>query len=124
MSEITNCPFCGGSAAFLTTFIDDDTQGWVACEECGAGPYGNMVNEDAVMAWNRRTVPACVTELGGVPVEELRTTIAALDVFLAAYEDRPDHWPVLLIEDDDALMWGDLRRILAFFPPARGGSDE
>ena len=54
MSEIKlkPCPFCGGEA--FASYINGDFA--VSCVDCGCGTEYGPSKEEAVAAWNRRTI--------------------------------------------------------------------
>lgn len=50
--KLKPCPFCGGEAKF---FEDKDYQIYsVTCTECDAGTNAYGIEQDAIIAWNRR----------------------------------------------------------------------
>ena len=49
MSELKPCPFCGGTAVFLSY-----TKYWVVCTDCLAETSCYATPEEAAEAWNRR----------------------------------------------------------------------
>lgn len=54
MSEkLLPCPFCGGEAEF-----NDTSSTWVRCADCGAEIECQIERKDALLAWNRRALPA------------------------------------------------------------------
>ena len=67
--KIKNCPFCGGKAEVIEATHPDGNMHYdechVQCTECGArtreftmnGYYGWHTEDDAITAWNRRTMP-------------------------------------------------------------------
>lgn len=57
MTELKQCPFCGGKADFeeSNTYYD---KGFVYCTECGAASQWGPVNE-VVSLWNARAERTC-----------------------------------------------------------------
>lgn len=57
MTELKQCPFCGGKAEFYATCID---YAYVKCRKCGARTgnialsYEYSTKDVAIEAWNRR----------------------------------------------------------------------
>lgn len=52
MTDLLNCPFCGGKPA-----MHDSNMGWkyVICGECDAAADDHTKEEMAALAWNTRT---------------------------------------------------------------------
>lgn len=48
MTEIVNCPFCGGVATV------GGLVPWVECQSCGASGPQKTTDEEAIAAWNHR----------------------------------------------------------------------
>lgn len=49
MSELLNCPFCGGEAEFATS-----DRHWIWCKNCGVETEYCYETDDAIKAWNTR----------------------------------------------------------------------
>lgn len=55
-THIENCPFCGGASIKPYEYINEPTDSYCQCADCGTiGPSGKEASkESAVAAWNRR----------------------------------------------------------------------
>lgn len=77
MSEIKNCPFCGGEAHKFENVIDKG-KWFVECKECGASVLYRSENS-AVKAWNTRKPMERIVER----LEEMTDSRVFIDPFEA-----------------------------------------
>lgn len=67
MSEIKNCPFCGGVADIWTR----SAYSFVECEQCEAEGPPAAEASDAIDAWNSRATPSGYALVPVEPTEEM-----------------------------------------------------
>ena len=68
MSNLKNCPFCGGEARRY--FGKNDFHG-IVCKKCAAKIYGYASQGAATRAWNKRVPATIATEINLFDKEEI-----------------------------------------------------
>lgn len=54
MSDLKNCPFCGGANVRVDVGLMEFEDGEVTCLDCGGNCGNHPTKDEAIAAWNRR----------------------------------------------------------------------
>lgn len=77
--ELLPCPFCGSNEVYLNSGVSR----YIECSGCCAeGPWNDESDEQAITAWNTRTLARSAVE----QTEEVRDVVGYLTHFASALE--------------------------------------
>lgn len=124
--QLKPCPFCGGEAELCSTRLSEDCMGaYVACTSCHT--QTDMMEdayapfEDAVSAWNRRTLNPALQQV----VEALEPFARYAEVLLHRFP-RNDGWGLDIGTEHEAVVnredFARLLSALSAFRKGEGGS--
>ncbi len=108
---VKRCPFCGGEPTFHANDWCDPPEWSVHCSRCFAGSRGNVIQADAIAAWNRRPSLDALeaqTSRGASQaelVEALTVVTDGLEAYVTDYgATPPEHVEFFVIEKARALI--------------------